>query len=629
MRWAVAGRRQTTCIAAGLAAALASAVLGAASPPVAVQRTGVFEPGFTQTEGPIQTVPVSALVADVVAGRRGRVWFLGATRGGGRWDVVGRATPAGRVEVAVVAPAGERIAGLLPAAGGGAWLALEGSRPGLQRVRLSGERLRLQVLRLPPGSRPSELRAGSDGTIWFLDARGPAVGYATSGGTVVEIGLPAGSQPTDPVVDRTGGLWFALNGLRPALGHVTRAGRLALYRKGIPVAARPGQLTLATDGAVWFANAGAHPGVGHVTPRGRITEFPTGSRPSALAPAPGGAVWVASQGSIGHIAISGSERFVRLQSGWNSTPGVTLPGAQAPPPDVTDLTIGPDGALWFFATSTYQPPCPPEMECLVPLSTQGAIGRLAADGGVRLFPVRAAGVAWPEGLVRGPDGALWFADASAGILGEVNACGAVTLTSSRWPLAADQPGDLTQASDGSLWFALGWNHPRLARLGLPRTDRALFVPAGPARTPAGGAPLTLAAPPALRANRLMVPLRALVAALGGRLRWDARGAQARVTLGSHRLTAAAGRLSIDGRPSALAAPAPYLASDGVLMVALRAVAQGLGRRVLWDGVGREATMLPPSACAPRGAAVHAGDILHRRQVRHAVLRQSLAGPTVR
>jgi hypothetical protein len=66
-----------------------------------------------------------------------------------------------------------------------------------------------------------------------------------------------------------------------------------------------------------------------------------------------------------------------------------------------DITLGPDGALWFTEYSG------------------NAIGRMTIDGTVtNTFPVPTAG-ANPSGLTTGPDGAIWFTELAAAKIGRL------------------------------------------------------------------------------------------------------------------------------------------------------------------------------------------------------------------
>jgi hypothetical protein len=131
-----------------------------------------------------------------------------------------------------------------------------------------------------------------------------------------------------------------------------------------------------------------------------------------------------------------------------------LPTAEMSPDGMTvvpygNLTAGPDGNLWFreyfsgssapgFPASGYPP--------------GGEIGRITPAGAVTEFPLAAG--AGPQGdLTVGPDGNLWFPVDSelSGEIGRITPAGVIA----EFPLpAGDGPqGDLTVGPDGNLWFA--------------------------------------------------------------------------------------------------------------------------------------------------------------------------------
>ena len=56
----------------------------------------------------------------------------------------------------------------------------------------------------------------------------------------------------------------------------------------------------------------------------------------------------------------------------------------------SDITSGPDGALWFTNT------------------TGNSIGRITVLGAIQVFT--GVGIDKPVGITKGPDGALWFAE---------------------------------------------------------------------------------------------------------------------------------------------------------------------------------------------------------------------------
>ena len=100
-----------------------------------------------------------------------------------------------------------------------------------------------------------------------------------------------------------------------------------------------------------------------------------------------------------------------------------------------DLTVGPDGNLWFPYENN---------------NSSGAIagvGRITPAGTFTVFPLPAPYSA-PGGLTVGPDGALWFGE--LGGIGRIMPSGVITVFA--LPDAQSTPGDLTVGPDGALWF---------------------------------------------------------------------------------------------------------------------------------------------------------------------------------
>ena len=121
-----------------------------------------------------------------------------------------------------------------------------------------------------------------------------------------------------------------------------------------------------------------------------------------------------------------------------------------------ELAVAPDGAVWFTDNGT------------------AAVGRLAPDGTVRMFPV--SGGRQPASIAIGPTGALWFTQyawqtAAPGsapppppgppAIGQISADGTVTefpLPTTDGnpmgdPMSGALPRGITAGPDGAMWFA--------------------------------------------------------------------------------------------------------------------------------------------------------------------------------
>jgi len=101
--------------------------------------------------------------------------------------------------------------------------------------------------------------------------------------------------------------------------------------------------------------------------------------------------------------------------------------------DLFDITLGPDGAVWFTETAS------------------NAIGRMDAKYRVSSYPVPAsAGV--PVAITSGPDGNLWFTlgGGSQQGIGRITPAGVITIFP--FGTAFGTELDITAGPDGNLWF---------------------------------------------------------------------------------------------------------------------------------------------------------------------------------
>ncbi len=95
------------------------------------------------------------------------------------------------------------------------------------------------------------------------------------------------------------------------------------------------------------------------------------------------------------------------------------------------IVKGPDGAIWFTESNTNQ------------------IGRLDSSGHFREYLLPTAG-ANPEGITVGPDRALWFAEQGAGQIGRIDVHGVIN----EFPAGGiGDPFAIVSGPDGALWYA--------------------------------------------------------------------------------------------------------------------------------------------------------------------------------
>ena len=91
-----------------------------------------------------------------------------------------------------------------------------------------------------------------------------------------------------------------------AIGRITPAGKVTVYRKGITKGSKPGLIALGYDGNMWFTETDGNR-IGRITPKGVVTEFSKGitkgAGPIGIAAGPDGNMWFTEMGGnrIGRI----------------------------------------------------------------------------------------------------------------------------------------------------------------------------------------------------------------------------------------------------------------------------------------------------------------------------------------
>jgi streptogramin lyase len=148
--------------------------------------------------------------------------------------------------------------------------------------------------------------------------------------------------------------------------------------------------------------------------------------PLALTTAPDGALWVADDidqdagaSTIDRIASSGKRTRTFSYQNYAS-------------PAFVDLAFGPDGALWITDWGDSQ---------IVRMTKQGVFSTFSLGGN------------GPEGIVSGPDHALWFVENIFGgaAVGRITTKGRIT-TFTNGISAGTSAQDITVGPDGNLWF---------------------------------------------------------------------------------------------------------------------------------------------------------------------------------
>ena len=282
------------------------------------------------------------------------------------------------------------------------------------------------------------ITAGPDGALWFTTARGNVIGRTTTaghttfysapgtkGGPLGNGGITAGSD---------GALWFIADD-GAAIGRITTSGSISTFP--VPSGALAAAVTSGPDGALWFTVNGANGTanwIGQLTTTGQLTTFTDPSLGvsdwnannhrilSDITTGPDGALWFSMLS-----APSSTEWIGRITTAGAVTED-TLPFQCSPGP----LTTGPDGNIWFGCTDRY------------------AVGQLTMSSQFSYWEPNQFGVG-VFGITSGPDGALWYTIAGPNPqIGRITTGGTIT-TYAEYPKIWWAMG-ITTGSDGALWF---------------------------------------------------------------------------------------------------------------------------------------------------------------------------------
>ena len=298
------------------------------------------------------------------------------------------------------------------------------------------------------GSAPNGIITGPDGALWFTEAGSGKIGRVTTSGAITELTLVGGSAAgfgSHPITTGPDGtLWFVEQSAGK-IGRLTTTGVLSqfilpgnIHKDEVIESAK--SITAGPDGALWFTSQNKSPvtfsivsgQIGRITTSGTITEFTlpgggtrlTTPHPTDITTGPDGALWFTDSnlGKIGRITTRGS-----------------LTQFTTPQADPIGITTGPDGALWF--TATFFP--------------AAKVGRVTTAGVFTIFTIASSadGVSAGESIATGPDGKLWFSDydstLSRGSILSITTAGKVKAFP--FPTLNDIDG-ITAGPDAKMWF---------------------------------------------------------------------------------------------------------------------------------------------------------------------------------
>ena len=230
----------------------------------------------------------------------------------------------------------------------------------------------------------------------------------------------------------------------------------------LPTGSSPGSIILGPDGNLWFLLSSCRTchdvggnDVGRILSHApsTVTLFPIPTPDSGagdLTVGPDGNIWFVEQGSVYYEADGSPGKIGRILA----YAPYTITEFETPNPNSrpSGIAVGPDGALWFG--EYWQPN----------LGGGGnAIGRIWPFPPYRMseYPAPAAGDA-PVNVVAGPDHTVWFTEVWGNKIASIETDRNHRITEFSIPTApvlapgfpaTSFPWDLTRDSDGNIWFA--------------------------------------------------------------------------------------------------------------------------------------------------------------------------------
>jgi len=416
----------------------------------------------------------------ITAGPDGNLWFTSVASG-----KVGRITTAGVITLFDGGVGGP--IGITAGPDGALWFTTIGPSS-IGRITTDGS---LTTYTDATISNPFDIALGPDGNLWFTNNGNGSIGRINPTTAVVANFTGDGiNHPVAITKGPNGSMWFTnVDGL----GEITMAGIVSRH-PGAGLANLVG-ITTGLDGRLWFTNlssnsigqlkvatvetfthpsvsapyaitehsgnmfftnSGSDAGLGVVTPTGVVLQAGSvGARSYGILEAPDGTLWTTQQHGTDSWIRNADDQVNTVAAprgfrGMAAGPGGTIWAAASATNEVAgvnpvtsstfafglpefggpeQITMGPDGNMWFTNAS------------------KDSISR--GSFAVEFSTFTDPSISLPVGIVTGPDGALWFTNAGNGSIGRITTAGAVT----NFPIAgALEPVGITVGPDGNLWF---------------------------------------------------------------------------------------------------------------------------------------------------------------------------------
>lgn len=188
--------------------------------------------------------------------------------------------------------------------------------------------------------RPLDIVWGADRAMWFNQQDDDSIGRLTTGGELSVFPLADGAAPGALTLGQDLAVWFTeFDG--DAIGRMDEDGQLTEFE--LPAGSQPNAIVSAPDGTLWFTQWGSYR-LGSISLTGEIQQYEIpnhlASRPAGLLYGPDGALWITF--NTGDVV----KRYDPAAASWSQYDLGTSNNA------ISDLTIGPDGNIWFVGTHT-------------------------------------------------------------------------------------------------------------------------------------------------------------------------------------------------------------------------------------------------------------------------------------
>ncbi|MGO9809973.1 MAG: Ig-like domain-containing protein, partial [Isosphaeraceae bacterium] len=368
----------------------------------------------TEFATPNFTPPSNGIVTTITMGPDGNLWLTGNT-------AIGRITPTGTFTSFNVPGNFNTIAGLTPGPGGNLWFTEQedghtaGEQPAVGEITPAGV-TKLYALpqettlnpNLGVPTDPSVITAGPDGALWF--GENGAIGRVTTAGTIQQFPLPTPAATVEDITPGPGGaIWFVQQVTDTcSIGRITTTGTITMY--SLSPNSTYAHITEGRDGNLWFTENLIDPVTGNTTV------------------------------AIGQITPAGQiQTFVLLKKVENNE-------------SVGNITVGPDGNLWF--------PISYGGNSGLDIPTEGAIGRITAKGNVKMYHVFSTSIKLdgsyptappgPSDIISGPDGKLWYQGTVHGTTGIAR----ISTSGKLGPVIPDDNinSNMVPLPNGQVWF---------------------------------------------------------------------------------------------------------------------------------------------------------------------------------